>query len=271
MKLNKLFLFAAVAIVSLMSSCSSDDDFTPGNPAGSNNVFFADNNNVTMALTQKSFEVTLERADAGSALTVPVEVVSADDIFTISTTKVEFASGAKTATITVSVADDMKLNTAYPFTLRIPEEYTNPYAVQSVYPVYSVNVLKEDYAVYSKAIFIDDFWTGEQWEVVIEYSPSQDLYRVQSLYEVGYNLYFKMNKDTKAVTVTNSIGQAVTKWASGIVHSSYGAISGDTTDSSQGAFQYVEDPEDGNYIYLPFKWTVSAGSFGVYPCYLVLE
>lgn len=271
MKLNKLFLFAAVAIVSLMSSCSSDDDFTPGNPAGSNNVFFADNNNVTMALTQKSFEVTLERADAGSALTVPVEVVSADDIFTISTTKVEFASGAKTATISVNVSDDMKLNTAYQFTLRIPEEYTNPYVVQSVYPVYSVNVMKEDYEVFSKAVYMDMFETGQQWDVTIEYSPAQDLYRVKDMFEpgTGYDFYFKWNKETNVITPTNAAGVKLQQVPTCYLYQDTYAITGRT---DQAVFQYIE--EDGEkYFSLPFYWFVPAlsGGFGIYECYLVLE
>lgn len=270
MKLKKLFLFAAVAIASVMTSCSSSDDFTPGQPAGKNNVYFADNSNVTMALTQKSFDVTLERADASSALSVPVEVLNAGDIFTISSTTAEFAAGAKTATISVSVADSMKLNTAYTFSLRIPEEYTNPYAEQEVYPIYSVNVMKEDYAVFSKAVYMDQFWFEDEWEVVIEYSPSQDLYRVQDMFEpgTGYNFYFKWNKETNVVTPTNASGAKLQQVPTSYLYQG-SPITGRT---DQAVFKYIE--EDGDkYFSLPFYWYVPAlsGGFGIYECYLVLE
>jgi hypothetical protein len=59
------------------------------------------------------------------------------------------------------------------------------------------------------------------------------------------------------MTMCNADGTKMTKLASGYVHQTYGMVS--TTWLSSNFTGY--DPEDDAY-YIPFQWTVSAGSFG---------
>ena len=84
MKINKIFLLAAMALTGMgLASCSSDDDFTPGKPAGSNNVYFKNQAAQALDLSASSFTITLGRADAGSALSVPLKQLQVDPVFTV--------------------------------------------------------------------------------------------------------------------------------------------------------------------------------------------
>ena len=249
MKLHKIFLFAAIAIATAFTSCSSDDSFEPGKPAGSNNVTFADGSDIIIEGSTTSFDVTLKRTNTSSALDVPVEVVNAG-VFTLTNTTASFAAGDSLATITVAVPADMAKNTACPLELRIPEEYTNPYSNQSTYSTYLAYVTMEDYEVkYPHAAFTDYFLYEEAWEVDIQYSPSQDLYRIKDLFVEGTHLYFKWNTDTNVITVTNSAGTAVRYWDTGYYYDYYGEDI--VCYVNQATFYY--DPETKK-IHLPFYW-----------------
>lgn len=270
MKLNKLFILVAALVLAVFTSCKDEDKFEPGKPAGSYDVTFSDGSNVVLASDATSFDVVLIRDSANLAgeLTVPVEVVNAG-AFTVSDAKATFTAGSAEAKISVSVPADMKYNTNYPITLRIPEKYTNPYKENITYPMYNVNVLKEDYAVVATAIYYDAFWFEDQWDVEIEYSPSQDLYRVKDVMAEGYNMYFTWDQESEAVVITNSEGKAASRWYPGIFHKNYGEVAADCATYADYFCSYVDEEDGSLNIYLPFKWVVSADSFGVYECYFL--
>ena len=244
MKINKIFLLAAMALTGMgLASCSSDDDFTPGKPAGSNNVYFTNQAAQALDLSASSFTITLGRADAGSALSVPLKQLQVDPVFTVPATA-EFAAGATETEVTIQISGDAEPFTDYQLRLAIPEEYTSPYIQQDDVPELNILVHKEDYKDWAEVEYYDDFWMEDSWEDVLQYSATLDLYRIAP-WVAGNYLYFK--------TYT---GANVT----GLVHSSYGAVSA-TWDTSSGFSGYVAD-EDTYYVL--FKWTVSAGSFGSY-------
>lgn len=260
MNFYKYVLAATIAISGVFTSCSSDDDYTPGKPAGSNNVTFICDGTVVLAQTATNFEVSLIRDNASSALEIPLTVVGSEG-FTVPASA-SFPSGEDTITVTVGVPADMAVNKGYNFEIRIPEEFTNPYKKQDTYPTFKATIMKEDYAPYAIATY-EDGWYEEAWEIEIEYSPSQALYRVKDIVEVGYPLFFTINKDTNVVKLSESNGAATTSWVTGIIHPTYGMV---TAKMASG--EYVNDPENGDYIVFPFQWTVSAGSFGTYPSYI---
>lgn len=266
MKINKIFLMAGLAMMSFfVSSCSDDDeDYTPGKPAGSYNITFGEQSTVVLSLEDSSFPITLTRADAGAAVTVPVEAVSVPSFMSVPET-VTFESGATEATINVSVGSEMEAFVDYTVILQIAEEYTNPYKVQDLAPRFTATVYKEDYKHYATATYYDDFWYGDSWEQEIEYSEYMDLYRVKMNPETEYSwtFYFKWDGKKEAgskFAITDNNGKENTAaQPTGLVHSSYGAVS--ATWSKADASGWDND-EQG--LLIPWKWTVSAGSFGVY-------
>lgn len=260
MKINKIFLMAGLAVMGLMTtSCSDDDDYQKGPEAGTYNVGFVNQSNQILGLTDTQFTVELRRTNPSGELTVPLEIVQSASVLT-APTSVTVANGSETATLTIAVSNDAQAFVEYPITIRIPAEYTNPYAQQEMYPMLAISALKEDYKVSAKADFTSWFFE-DTWEVEIEYSDYLQMYRIKDLYEQGYNYYYKLGEKTGdgsiSMTMCNSDGTKLSKQASGYVHSSYGMVS--TTWLSTEFTGY--DPADDAY-YIPFQWTVSAGSFG---------
>ena len=261
MKINKIFLMAGLAVMGIMAtSCSNDDDdYQKGPEAGSQNVGFVNQANPVLALTDTEYKVELKRANASGELTVPLEIVQCADVLSVPSS-VTFASGSETATLTISVSSAAEAFVQYPISIRIPDEYTNPYLKQDMVPLLGISILKEDYKPFAKADLTSWFFE-ETWEIDIEYSEYLDMYRVQNMYVDGYNYYYKLgekNADgTIPMTMCNSDGSKMTTQPCGYVHSTYGMVS---TQWASGNFTGY-DPEDGAY-YIPFQWTVSAGSFG---------
>ena len=261
MKINKIFLLATMALVSMgIASCSSDDDYAPGKPAGSNDVYFTNEASQAIELTATSFTITLGRADAGSAISVPLVQRQVASVFTVPATA-EFAAGQTETEVTIQVSSEAEPFTDYQLRLAIPEEYTSPYKknANGYVPEMNIFVHKEDYKDYAKVFYYDEFWNEEGWEDVIQYSSTLDLYRIAPFAE-GYWMYFKIDEG-KDITVCTAEGKKYTgATATGLSHSSYGAISA-SWDTASGFSGY--SAEDDTY-YILYKWTVAAGSFGSY-------
>ena len=261
MKINKIFLLATMALVSMgIASCSSDDDYAPGKPAGSNDVYFTHEAHQALDLSATSFTITLGRADAGSAISVPLTQRQVDPVFTVPATA-EFAAGQTETEVTIQMSAEAQPFTDYQLRLAIPEEYTSPYKEEHPYfqPELNILVHKEDYKDYAAIEYYDDFWYGESWEDVIQYSATLDLYRYAPFAD-GCYFYYKIDEG-KDITVCNAEGKKYTgATATGLSHSSYGNISA-SWDTTSGFSGY--NAEDDTY-YILYEWTVAAGSFGSY-------
>lgn len=252
MKSLKYILVSAVALLVLVS-CAQDDPYTPGDRTNNkgNNVYFSEDNAgaIVLGLADNSFTVTIEREDATNAISVPLNAYTESNVFTVPSS-VDFAAGEKSKDITVQFGGaDPFVN--YLLYITIPEEYTYQYKEQSVVPTYFVRVLQEDFKVIHHGKYYDDFWWEEAWDQDLEYSELKDTYRLSDLWTAGAGFEFTWNKETGKVVVNGG-----NKLSTGIVHSTYGLISA----QDQGSFYDADD----DAIYFPFKWTVSAGSFGTY-------
>lgn len=267
MKINKIFLMAGLAVMGLVAtSCGDDDDnYTPGKPAGNNNVVFINQANQVLALTATDFTIELRRdsSEMSSELTVPLEIVTCSDVLSCPKSAT-FASGAAETTVKIGVSDAAKPYEVYDLIVRIPEENTNPYKIQTGASQLAITVMKEDYKSFATADFTSAFpLFNDTWEIDIEYSEYLDLYRVKGLYFDGYDYYYKLGEKDEdgnvPMTMCNADGSDMTKVACGYVHEDYGMVS--TTWLSDNFTGY--DAESKAYM-IPFKWTVSAGSFGSY-------
>lgn len=262
MKINKIFLLAAMALTGMgLASCSSDDDFTPGKPAGSNNVYFTNQAAQTLDLSASSFTITLGRADAGSALSVPLKQLQVDPVFTVPATA-EFAAGATETEVTIQISGDAEPFTDYQLRLAIPEEYTSPYIQKDDVPELNIFVHKEDYVLYAIGTFNENVLFGDSWEQTIEYSATLDVFRMPGVFASGTNWYFLWNEksgDDCEFSWCNASGKAVSKFDTGYVHSSYGMIAANDISDDK---TFVGYDADDNAFYFPLEFTVSAGSFG---------
>ncbi len=252
MKSLKYFLISAVALFAL-AACTQEDPYKPGDPTNTNgnNIYFSEKNpgSIVLGLAENSFTVTIERENSSNAVSVPLKAYSTSTVFTVPSS-VDFAAGETSKDITVQFAGaDPFVN--YVLNISIPEEYTYQYKDQSVYPAFAVTVLQEDFKVIHSGTYYDDFWWEESWDQDLEYSELKDAYRLSDLWTAGAGFEFTWDKSTGKVVVNGG-----NKLSTGIVHSSYGLISA----QDQGSFYDADD----DAIYFPFKWTVSAGSFGTY-------
>ena len=252
MKSLRYIFIAAVALFALVS-CTQEEPFKPGDPTNTNgnNIYFSAENaaSLVLGLADNSFTVTVERENSSNAVSVPLKWYSNSTVFSVPSS-VDFAAGETSKDITVGFSGaDPFVN--YVLNISIPEEYTYQYKAQSVYPAFAVTVLQEDFKVIHKGSYYDDFWWEEAWDQDLEYSELSDTYRLSNLWTEGAGFTFTWDKSTDKVVVNGG-----NKLSTGIVHSTYGLISA----QDQGSFYDADD----NAIYFPFKWTVSAGSFGTY-------
>lgn len=273
MKLNKIYLLGLL-VMTMLASCSDDEDFTPGNPAGDRTVAFANETNLALPISTTEFSIDLVRSDTTSLeeLTVPIRVLNAPSFLTIPTSAT-FSQGSTETSIVVKIGEGMEVFTSYSLSLIIDEEYSNPYVDSPVIPRYDITIQKEDYELYATGTFHEAVYYEDEWEVEIQYSEILDLYRIKDAIIAGTHWYFKWNgpdaaeqefyfTDSKGVKASCTV--ANTKyygWFSGINNPKYGDV---YTTVLDGYF-IGYDPGDGTYgpeFDFPVNYIVSAGSFG---------
>jgi len=265
MKLNKLFLLGLVASVALFTACNDDDDDYAYGPevAGNNinnDVTFATAKNIVLNLTDTSFDVILQRPDSVNAqeLTVPIVTGEVANVFTVPQSAT-FAAGSSTATLTIQVSDKAEPFVNYPLNLTIPGDfsYSTYKAGQTSYPVMGIIVYKEDYKPWGVLNWNHDFFADWNFDVNVEYSEFLDLYRMD-IFEDGYTFYMKLDEEKGEVIICDSEGKKYTgATPAGFTYGSYGMVSATWVST---AFTGWDD--EGQAYYIPFKWTVAAGSFG---------
>ncbi len=237
MKLNKLFLIAGMALMSLsFASCSDDDDYTPGKEPGQHAVgFLNEGPQKTLPIDATSFTFTLVRESGEGALTVPLTYVSIPEEFS-APESVTFADGETEATVTVDIVGDMPAFEDFWFEVKIPEEFTNQYKETKNFPSMSFNIAKEDYVPRFSAVYGSIFIyavTGDASQayingLTVEYSEFLKLYRIKSVNGTP-TLYFKwtgvFNGEKKNIpTFTNASGKPVGGYATGWTYGSYGTV-----------------------------------------------
>ncbi|MCQ2239963.1 MAG: hypothetical protein MJZ73_12135 [Bacteroidaceae bacterium] len=277
MKINKFLLIAAMSVfATAFVACDEDDNYAPGKPAGSNNVAFVDPGNVVLAKTATEFDLTLVRVDTTKTVSelpeieVPIEIVKLETDFIVPTS-VTFPAGVDTVSITVKLPEEMALNKAYTFMVRVAQSFADPYVVQdNVFQCYTT-ITKEDYDVKYTGTYIDQFLYAEEdaaeWAVEIEYSPSLEIYRINGLFADGYPIYFQWNEEENTILITDANGEETNLVETGEAYDAENRI---VVYTDEADFYY--DPETKT-IHLPFYWYVLPlnGGWGVVENIIVLD
>ena len=254
MKISKIFLMAGLAMMTFMAtSCSSKDDWAPGEPttSGGQNVYLDTEESIALPLDGNTFEVTFKRTATSGDLTIPVNFsTSTPEIFTDVPSTVTFASGAAEAKITITCKSDMEVFHTYRATITIDQKYTTQYAdAETNCPRAELNVIKEDYQPFKNGTYYSPFF-GTEEPAVLEHSEMLDVYRFKNVAE-GQTFTFTVNED-------NSISIIEAKIPTSYVHPDYGPITANRTDKPS----FVEVEDGVTTYYFNFEFTVSAGSFG---------
>ena len=251
--MKALKYFIILAVVALSAACEDDveRELSPEQNPNSTNVYFSKDNvsAVVLPLESTSFDVIVSREVSASEQTVSLSAENVrSDLFSIPES-VTFAAGESQKSISVEVNEDIVLMESYHLAIVIDQEQTKPYVQQDVYPRIELTVTKEDFAPYADGTYTSVFFENST-EATLQYSPATSQYRFKDCWETGYNYIFKVAED-------GTITQVPETTETGVVDSKYGMIS--ATAQSGSSF----DSATNTYTFV-IKWTVSAGSFGVY-------
>ena len=244
MKINT-FLFLAAAGLSLLAvSCNKGDGYEAGPeaPEGCISAYFTSSNESSVILTPeeyaKSNVITLqvERMVSDATISVPIEVVQKSEQIEIPST-VEFQAGESTSSIDIKL-NNLEEKVDYTFTIKLAEDYVNPYTIKGGSDIFSGSVL---IAKWEKVVDGGTFYFNN------EYFPTtySDIYHLD-----GFNKFY----------IENFLGSGINL---GFSIKSYNSSTGafvpfSATDKStwKGMFQpldhYMNDP-DG----YPYWWLMS--------------
>lgn len=259
MKFNKtIFIVSLLACSAGFTACDNDDDYVPGAPAGEYNIGFESESSYVLGLQDTEISVELTRDNAEGELTVPLQHVTVPNFVTVPESAT-FADGSATTSITMTIGEGMKPFTTYWISVRVPEQYNTFYNEDSQCPILNISVRKEDYEVVANSIYQDPVFYQDQWNQPVEYSALKGLYRLPDCFAAGAHWYFTF--DGENFSFTDNSGTPVSKFLSGYVHPSYGAVTANVLDVEMG---YDEEGPEGTvgYFYFPLEFTVSAVSFG---------
>lgn len=272
--MNKIkFALVSLALVLGFTACNKNDyEYEPGKEAATDNLalYFDDEENLTLAITDTEVEITLNRVNTEGELTVPLIVNTAPDFITVPETAT-FAAGQDKTTVKLTIGEGMEAFVKYLVKISIPEEFTQPYDVDSGSPVYSFYLLKEDWAKVADGVFYSSVALTGSWEEELEYSDYLDLYRLPELfYPFGStsNVYFSFNVDSEGKQdfyFTDANGNHIVKFGTGYVHPSYGELMANIIEDEGLGYEEYIDEESGEPVNV-FSWywkiNVDAGSFG---------
>ena len=279
--MNKIkFALVSLALVLGFTACNKNDyEYEPGKEAATDNLalYFDDEENLTLALADNEVEITLNRVDTEGELSVPLIVNSAPDFVTVPG-RATFAAGEDKTTVKLTIGEGMEAFTKYLIKISIPEEYTQPYDVDSGSPVYCFTITKEDFATVAKGVFTSTVAWKSSWENDLEYSNFLNLYRFPDLIASGTHIYFHFDMDAEGnqeFYFTDASGNHITKFSTGYIHPSYGEMTATVNEGYDMGYDEFVDEETGqpvNEFYWVWKITVSAGTFGEnYQTYDVTE
>ena len=269
--MNKIkFALVSLALVLGFTACNKNDyEYEPGKATTNDReVFFDDEENLTLALTDNEVEITLNRANAEGELTVPLNVVVAPDFVKVPQSAT-FAAGEEQTTVKLTIGEDMKPFVKYLVKISIPEEYTQAYSEDAGSPVYSFTILKEDWADIAEGVFTSTVALTGSWKQELQYSEYMNLYRFPDLFVNDTHAYFHYDgfipvtekteegNDTTYLKedfyFTDAAGKHIKKFAIGYVHSTYGMLSANINEKYDMGYVEGINPESGEPIY-EFYW-----------------
>jgi len=262
MKYVNILSFAA--IIALAFSCNKDEypEYSKG-PAdaseGKTEVYFpVTSHNVELEPTAETFEITVKRTDAASAISVPLIVNNPSTLFDIPE-KVEFAAGEEEATLVVGISR-LELETVYEFSVSIPIEFYYAYKVSDYSDsiTYHFSGLKQKWNDAGTCVFYDGTWFDDivsAENVSIQNHEGTDDYRIITPYALI------SPEDFDPVNITFSIKDNEVVFKNGTYNFWSGTGYYFYWDADNyGAYCYVEYSKEGDDVVVEVNSLVRQGS-----------
>lgn len=260
MRINKYIKISLFVIALSLLGCSDYVDTEIESPIVDNaGVSFANENATSYELQpgENAFiTLKVKRSQGGSAIDVPIQVVTNTDDAFIVPASVSFAAGETSKDLVVRMSPTAPAGTPLKLQIAFDENYVNPYLAS--YGDYSGEVLLLNWIKYSVGTYTAAFF-GSSWEQELFQAEGTNRFRFFDLYAEGYHYTFLWEKGETAIEfleTPNADGYIVQE--SGYVHASYGMVS-TFTDPSPNYTKY--DSATNTFIF-DRQWNVSAGSFG---------
>lgn len=184
-------------------------------------------------------KLTLMRTTVGTAEDIKL---TCDNAHFQVPSSVNFSADESKKTINIPFA--ILGGTTEEVTISVADESATVYGVKTVTFTITRDFVWEylGEGVYSCWLF------GEAWPQPVYRGEGTQLYKLKDCIAKGYDITFELTEDGQHLL------KPIAKQETGYVHSSYGMV------SVEGAASDIQ--REGNVIYLPMKYTVSAGSFG---------
>ena len=184
-------------------------------------------------------KLTLMRTNAGASEDIKL---TCDNAHFQVPSSVNFSADESKKTINIPFA--IMGGTTEEVTISVADESATVYGIKTVKFTITRDFVWEylGEGVYSCWLF------GEAWPQPVYRGEGTQLYKLKDCIAKGYDITFELTEDGQHLL------RSIAKQETGYVHSSYGMV------SVEGAASDIQ--REGNVIYLPMKYTVSAGSFG---------
>ena len=242
-KFNEYLYAAAAGIAILLSaSCDKNDSYEKGPETSPDciSAYFPSSNQSDYTLTPEDYSasnvlsLTVSRTVSDNAASVPVIVVSKDDVFEVPST-VEFNAGESKANLDIKM-NGLEQKVDYTFTVRLGDDHVDHYAVLDGSDVFTGNVVIARWVkVVKNARFMYD---GQRFP-----DTYSDIYNLE-----GYNKFYIENFLGSGVNLGFSIKSYDDEAEKFVV------FSPEDRSTWKGTFipldHYMDDPDGGTWWWL---------------------
>ena len=242
--MKKIIKYAYVVLAGVMAmavtSCKDTYDYDGRGEQDPGAFISVDATSIKYAAEDAQIlKLTLMRTTVGTAEDIKL---TCDNAHFQVPSSVNFSADESKKTINIPFA--ILGGTTEEVTISVADESATVYGIKTVKFTITRDFVWEylGEGVYSCWLF------GEAWPQPVYRGEGTQLYKLKDCIAKGYDITFELTEDGQ------HLFNPIAKQETGYVHSSYGMV------SVEGAASDIQ--REGNVIYLPMKYTVSAGSFG---------
>lgn len=242
--MKKIIKYAYVVLAGVMAmavtSCKDTYDYDGRGEQDPGAFISADVTSIKYAAEDAQIlKLTLMRTNAGASEDIKL---TCDNAHFQVPSSVNFSADESKKTINIPFA--ILGGTTEEVTISVADESATVYGIKTVKFTITRDFVWEylGEGVYSCWLF------GEAWPQPVYRGEGTQLYKLKDCIAKGYDITFELTEDGQHLL------KPIAKQETGYVHSDYGMV------SVEGAASDIQ--REGNVIYLPMKYTVSAGSFG---------
>ncbi|MEY8608691.1 hypothetical protein AALM74_05870 [Parabacteroides segnis] len=217
MKTIKNIIYLLTGLIGLaFTGCSDDDSYEPGPQTSPNcmQVYFLNTNEATKVIdASEEYAITLEvgRTQTASAASVPIKIISQDEVLSIPT-NVEFTAGQSVSAVKISFPN-AKTATTYSYRIEIDgNEYVDPYAVLDGSYKFIGSVLVASWQVAIKNATFKFGSIFPEFKQDILQMEGTDKYKIENYLNSKTDLVFTVDPTTYVISPVGGYQSSATAW-----------------------------------------------------------